>query len=460
MSKGRPAAELKAEPKRKYATWEHPEGSGIKIAEIPNKSGGVIYGVSYQIRVPARLTAGKRELLQKKTRIEAERLAEDRFIALKQHGTEFAKIPAAVQQQAAHAWSLLNEANHRAGLEVGLIDAVRAGIRTLIPAGGRRTVEEVVTELTASKESRQKSGRLDAATLHDFKVRGTKIGSAFSGRNISEILHTDIIAWLNKLRQGGGQFGRDMSPRSVKNYRNTLSEVFSYAKAKQYCAGNPFERLTREDLKTLGGENNSDVTDISILTVEQARKLLRAALESKEPGVLASLVLRLFCGLRTTEVCRLDWQEVHWLDERPFVHIPPGKAKKRRIRLVDIPANALIWLRKADPPALGRIVSGTGDARNDTKAYCARLGRLVRAAKLEELENNAPRHSFGSYHYALHGDALRTAKEMGHSQGDAVLFAHYRALVTKEAAEKYFSLIPERRSRKIERFPAAVARGA
>ncbi len=73
---------------------------------------------------------------------------------------------------------------------------------------------------------------------------------------------------------------------------------------------------------------------------------------------------------------------------------------------------------------------------------------------MSDWESNDTRHSFGSYHYARHGDAIRTAREMGHKQGDEVLFAHYRSLVTKAEAEKYFGLVPDN-SGKVERFPAS-----
>jgi integrase len=464
-----PAATKKAprKPALKYPTWEHPKGSGIKIAEMPNKTGGQSYGVSYQIRIPSELlgVVGKRELLQRKTKTEAERLAEDRFLALKKHGTEFSKIPADAQKQAAIAWGILAEHNGKAGTSLNLIDAVKAGIRTLCPAGGRKTVSEVIAELIASKEERLASRGIDQSTVHDFKVRGGRIDAAFGSRFVGEVLHTEIADWLRKMRKDGGQFGRSLSARSIRNYRNTLAEVFRFATARQYAPENPFDRFTREDLKSLGGENaDRELDRVNILTVEEARRLLEAAKDSDEAGMLASTVLRLFCGIRTAEVCRLDWSEVHWLDEKPYVHIPAGKAKKRRIRLVDIPENALAWLKLCNPPASGPIVPGTGDHRKDAKAYCFRFRTITKAAGIgketaegdwkSEWENNDTRHSFGSYHYALHGDALRTAAQMGHKQNDNVLFDHYRSLVRKDTAQQFFALYPPAKASKVERFPA------
>jgi integrase len=223
---------------------------------------------------------------------------------------------------------------------------------------------------------------------------------------------------------------------------------------------------TRIGLKTLGGENADRALDeINILSVDEARRLLAAAHDSDEPDMLPGVVLRLFCGLRTAEVCRLDWNEIHWLDAKPYVHIPASKAKKRRIRHVDISENAVAWLRLCNPPASGRIVTGTGEAKKDAKAYCQRFRRISKAAGIgketedgdwqSEWQSNDSRHSFGSYHLALHGDSLRTAAQMGHKQGDDVLFAHYRALVRPEAAKEYFAIMPAADVSRVTTFPRA-----
>lgn len=461
-------------PSLKNPTWEHPKGSGIKIAEMPNKTAGKVYGVSYQVRVPSELLGipGKREMHQRKTKDEAERLAEDRFMALKKHGTEFSKIPADAQKHAAIAWGILEEHNEQlrqqaraknggqlpdgfTKRELSIVEAVKAGILALSPAGGLRTFAEVAAELRASKLERLKAGGIDASTESDFRRRSERLENTagLGGKLVSQLTVRDVEQVLRTLAE-------TLEQRSILNFRNTLAEVLRYAKAKQYTPANPLESFTKEDFKKMGGEKaERDLDSINILTVDESRRLLSAAQEQGEPGMLATLVLRLFCGLRSGEVTRLDWSEVHWLDPKPFVHIPAGKAKKRRIRHVEIPDNALEWLRLCNPPAAGRV-----DPLSP-KTYSKRFGRIARLAGIgketkdgrweSDWENNDTRHSFGSYHFALHGDALRTAKEMGHKQSDDVLFANYRALVRKEAAEEFFALRPAIEADKVTTFPKA-----
>ena len=71
-----------------------------------------------------------------------------------------------------------------------------------------------------------------------------------------------------------------------------------------------------------------------------------------------------------------------------------------------------------------------------------RFDQVRAAAGIEEWPVNAMRHSAGSYHYAMHEDAAKTAAFLGHAQ-DGVLFRHYRALTRKKDAEQFYSLLPE-----------------
>jgi len=76
--------------------------------------------------------------------------------------------------------------------------------------------------------------------------------------------------------------------------------------------------------------------------------------------------------------------------------------------------------------------------RQGNNRFCA-LARLA-AAKGVPWPSNVTRHSFVSYHLAHFGSAAKTALEAGHSE--AMLFAHYRELVTPEAAAEFWAIRP------------------
>ena len=46
---------------------------------------------------------------------------------------------------------------------------------------------------------------------------------------------------------------------------------------------------------------------------------------------------------------------------------------------------------------------------------------------------------------------------MGHSQGDDMMFAHYRKLVRKQDAEGVFNIVPKVDAEKVTEFPQAAS---
>jgi integrase len=170
---------------------------------------------------------------------------------------------------------------------------------------------------------------------------------------------------------------------------------------------------------------------VSILTVPQAHKLLAAcAADSECRPLLAVTAIGLFAGLRTSELVALDWQSVHLPGKEQFIEVAARKAKTRQRRIVSISDNLSSWLKPVARVA-GPIVPDR---------YRERHERLQTLAKLTPWPRNILRHSFGSYHLAFYKNEALTAAEMGNSP--AVIFQHYRALVTPEAAEKFWKLVP------------------
>ena len=110
--------------------------------------------------------------------------------------------------------------------------------------------------------------------------------------------------------------------------------------------------------------------------------------------------------------------------------------KARSIRNVSISDNAVQWLLKCYKRTGSVVPSG----------FRKRFDQVRSLSGIEEWPANAMRHSAGSYHYALHEDAAKTAAFLGHTQ-DGVLFRHYRALTKKKDAEQYYSLVPNTRSK-------------
>jgi integrase len=227
-----------------------------------------------------------------------------------------------------------------------------------------------------------------------------------------------IINWVDLI---------DGGPRTKRNYLNTLSEILNYAVLKNYIERNPLDKLPNSERRSLCGSESEK--GIAILKIDEARMLLNIAKEYKELGLLNAIVFSLFCGIRTEEVKKLSWEDIS-LDKK-VLKISSEIAKKRSIRYVNIPENALTWLT---PFTMGEVVNCNYESH-----YNNRLSKIIGKSSIV-WKTNIMRHSFGSYHYGLYGDSLETSRQLGHKQGDSTLFAHYRNIVTHEDSEAYFSI--------------------
>jgi len=116
--------------------------------------------------------------------------------------------------------------------------------------------------------------------------------------------------------------------------------------------------------------------------------------------------------------------------------VQPEVAKKRRARLVDISDNLAAWLIK--------YCKTDGDVCLKETSY-RRQAKLIRTRAGIDFPSNGARHSFATYHLAMHEDAAKTSLQLGHTDV-SVLFDHYRGLANKPEAEKYWQIYPKSES--------------
>lgn len=413
----------------KLKGWEYPKKSGIKIRELMNSRGKDYYGISYRVTIPAKLTGSDRIIKQFKAKEDAEDWADKQYAGYVKSGQDFSELTDKQRKEATLAVQMAEKEGFN------IIEVMNFALPRMKPEGGNITVNKLVAQMLSSKESRFERGDLREHTLKDFRMRSGKFVICFEGRNVSTVTTAEIKKWLLDL---------DLSARSIKNYRNTVGELFRYALQKEYIFKNPLKGFSDEENKLINGGN--DYNEPEVLTITEAKKLLTIARKHEDIGFLPTVTIGLFCGVRTEELKRMEWHEVRLNEETPFVSIPSTKAKKRRIRHVEIPDNGLAWLKICNNRK-GKIAPF-----RDDKEFDNRFKRLLQLAgwmhKNEDgkirssWKKNCMRHSFGSYDYALHGDPIRTARLLGHKSNDDVLFNHYRALATKAKAQKYFSIKP------------------
>lgn len=313
-------------------------------------------------------------------------------------------LSAGQTEQAERAFTLL------AG-RATLTDAVENYVKRMFPAAGVKTVAGVVDAWIAQK---RKQGRSKAYldTVSDIFNATAK---AFPC-NINEVEKAELEKFLATKKKKDGQL---ISNNSFNHYARDLKALFNFAIEERWAAHNPALAIKlRTETKP----------DVGVVTPAQALNILHAA--RNEPGfpALAFFVLALFAGIRTAELHRLSWNDVILDDDEPRVNVPGTKAKDAEARVIDLPANAVEWL-KLIPFKNGPI--GRPNARR-----MARIRRAVGGG----WSSNAARHSFVSYRARLNGETA-ASEDAGH-ESLRITRKRYKRIVSRRAARAYFSITP------------------
>jgi len=266
----------------------------------------------------------------------------------------------------------------------------------------RLTLAEVSEQFAKSREQ----AGLSAHYVSQCRKTLSDVAKAFPGQTLPDLRTAELDAWLG---------GLPFAPKTKNGIRIILVACGNWAEGRGYLVkgGSPFPAMVRYK------ETKSSV---AIFTPEQIASLLTKADDTLRPFV----ALGAFAGLRMAELQRLDWSEIDL--ERGYITVAASKAKTRQRRLVPISDNLKAWLTPC------RRVSGP---------VCVHQRAQLAARRLCEgfkWQDNGLRHSYISYRLAILHDTARVALEAGNSP--EVIFAHYRELVTPEAAKAWFSTMP------------------
>ena len=268
-----------------------------------------------------------------------------------------------------------------------------------------KKVSEVVADMLAEKKARNAKDRY----IEDLTYRLEKFADAFQS-NISDVSAVQIQEWLD---------GQKLSAQSYQNNRRVVNTLFNFAmdKKRRFVRENPVEDVDELDIAEREPE---------IFSPDEARSLMANTAED----FLPCLAIGLFAGVRSAEIQRLTWDKIDF-KERHII-LKAGVAKTGARRIVPMHDNLFEWLAPyADKK--GKLWEFTDDA------FDKRLAVTAKAAGIE-WKHNGPRHSFISYAFAATDDEAKVASWSGNSP--KMIQKHYRKLVTKAEAQKYFAIHP------------------
>lgn len=397
--------------------------SGVSIAKVDADK--VVIPKDSNRRVAWwRVTLGKKITGSKKVRRffategAAKKFVENTFESREHEGHEAFLLTPAFRLEARRCQEMLDEAAVKTGRHLSLTEAVGFFMRHALPQGGTKTFADAATAFLANRRTKNLRPRY----LVNLESQFRSLNAEFGQRRVNVISPEMVETWFAK---------KSWSPKTRNNYVVTLRTFFAYCVKQKWCAENPGEVLEKAE---------SEDAVAGILTVTEAARILEAAREF--PDTVPVLAIQLFAGLRRSEACALDWSELRG----NVIEVTAKKAKTRARRVVDIQPVLAAWLRPY-MAVRGRVFARGEDCYNE------RLREIVETANQHGHEQNPPwppiewkhnclRHTCASMHLAHFANETSTALQMGHSVD--VLHRHYKGLVLKEDAARFWELLPGR----------------
>jgi integrase len=396
------------------------EGNAMTTSKTKTKLWPPIHCLTYSSGKPAWQVACQingariREVFPTKGEAEA-RAAE---IRLKRDNEGYAafNIPQSLRVEAVECSDMLRPFN------ASIREACRYYVEHVLKYRNAPTVAEIVEQLIADTIA---SGRREKTTT-DLRYRLGAFSKEFGARKLSEITLPQLQEWSN---------APSLSAVSRRHMLTKLSQLYRYSEKRGWCEKNIAAYISRPSI----AEGEPD-----FLTVPQCARLLENA---PDFDLLPYVVLGLFTGIRKNELERLSWEKVKLSEGVIIIDGSVAKTKSRRV--IDLNDTAKAWLATCAKFA-GHVVEQVNfRKRLDALRRAARFGTPGTETKkekaagivLEPWPENALRHTAASYTYAISQDAVRVSAMLGNSPD--VLHRHYRGLVTKADAERFFALRPD-----------------
>lgn len=260
------------------------------------------------------------------------------------------------------------------------------------------TIDEVYRRFMEEKEA---AGLRDR-TLTKLRSNVGRLVHSMEGREFSMIATTDLQAWFG---------GKRMSGATRDTLHRDWSNLWTFGVGIGAASRNVVDGLVAPKW---------DSPAPVIWSPDQVRAFLAKCPRPQK----AFYAVAFLAGLRTSELYGLEWADIgaHHITVRPAV------AKRRRQRLVPVCASLAKILRPL------RRDGYLAPLRE--RAMIRHREDILTAAKVGQWPHNVARHSWISYRLAIVQSAAQVAMEAGNSQ--AMIFEHYRELVTPAQARAYF----------------------
>lgn len=371
---------------------------------------------------------GKWQRKQFKKKEEAEAYADSVNINLKNSGQKRSLVLSALDdkqiQQAEQAYSDLGES-------YSLPDAVAFFLRH------HRAPDFTITVLSGLKfylDEKEREG-IRVTTTKKTKNIITRFANYAGDPLVHTVTEESVLKYLKSLRAKDGV--NSAKKKTWNNHRNELAAFYIWASCRDLTTNRPwtFHNPT-EYIKAYSNQRVAEERpDIATTSPEDVAKLFTHLMNFKEGRLVKWFALAYFAGIRPST----DHGELSKLSDREdeLINLVTGRimitadiAKTKDSRPVRISENLKAWLDVyRDKPIL------PPNFKNDYRKVREKFS----------LQPDETRHTFISYHIALHRSIGDTAQQAGNSE--RMIKKHYLDHRSKEEGHAFFSIFPATETR-------------
>lgn len=171
-----------------------------------------------------------------------------------------------------------------------------------------------------------------------------------------------------------------------------------------------------------------------------AEKIMRWCESQPDADMIApKFAIGFFAGIRSDEIERMDWSNVHFDTAEIRVETPKGVTGTPP-RIVSMSDNLVAWLKLYSKTS-GKMCYSGSVITDRKRKISEKIGMDIDSKDMR----NFARHTFATMHTAFHRDFALTASEMGHGANTTMLMKHYKSITSKDDAAAFWSIMPTRR---------------
>lgn len=273
-------------------------------------------------------------------------------------------------------------------------------------------------------ELRKGEEKLSDDTWRHFDKHLTeRFAGSFGVMELRDITADNIRAWLSSLTSS--RTGESMEPLTLRHHRKDVNTFLDRAVREGWLARNPCELVAVPSVED---------KDVFVCPVDDAVRFFEV---NKGEPVIARIALEAFAGLRYSTAGRIQKSNINFVErgiEMPGIMHKSGKRKFRQGH----PENLWAWLARAPEETWTMTLRQYAEEK---KSAFIRAGMKGSTAKeLSSKLRNIWRHSFASYHLALHRNMPLTQYLMQHRHMTTTEI--YEGVATNADAGKYFAITP------------------